>query len=85
MTTTETRLYRLVSVIDDWPHRGARYNNVRVTWFVNRRDYDPGFDYAALLDRPLPLVVRGAVPAKRLRFPIPFQSVRAVFPHTAYR
>src|SRR5262245_3636248 len=49
-----TKLYRLTSVIDNWPDRGARYNNVRVTWFVVGRDYDPGFDYATLLDRPLP-------------------------------
>ena len=51
---TTTKLYRLTSVIDDWPHRGARYNNVHVIWFVDKRDYDPGFDYATLLDRPLP-------------------------------
>ena len=51
---SDTKLYRLTSVIDDWPHRRARYNNVHVTWFVNKRDYDPGFDYTALLDRPLP-------------------------------
>jgi hypothetical protein len=56
ITTVEamTKLYRLTSVIDDWPHRGARHNNVKVTWFVCERDYDPGFDYATLLDRPLP-------------------------------
>ncbi|EUA23645.1 hypothetical protein I553_5669 [Mycobacterium xenopi 4042] len=34
---------------------------------------------------PQALVVRGAVSARQTRFPIPFQSVRAVFPHTAYR
>jgi len=33
----------------------------------------------------LPLVVRGAVPAQRTRFPSPFRSVRAVLPHTAHR
>ena len=50
----KTNLYRPASVIDDWPHRGQRYNNVRVIWFINKRDNDPGFDYATLLDRPLP-------------------------------
>jgi hypothetical protein len=47
-----TKLYRLTSVIDDWPHRGKRYNNVTLVWFVDKRDYDPGYDYPTLLGRP---------------------------------
>ena len=50
-TETITKLYRLTSVIDDWPHRGKRYNNVAVTWFVDERDYYPDFDYRKLLTR----------------------------------
>jgi hypothetical protein len=43
------QLYSVISVIDDWSHRGIRYDNVEVIWFVDERGYDPGFDYAALL------------------------------------
>lgn len=53
-TTTRTRLYEVTSVIDEWQHRRARWNGVQVTWFVHKRATDPAFDYAALLDRPLP-------------------------------
>jgi hypothetical protein len=55
MTTnieTATQLYDVRSVIDNWPHRGYRYDNVRVIWFVDKRDYDLGLDYATLLGRP---------------------------------
>lgn len=51
---TATKLYRLTSVIDSWPHRGGLYNGVKVDWWVESRSYDPGFDYRALLGRRLP-------------------------------
>lgn len=31
-------VYRLRSVIDNWPHRGYRYNQVDVTWFKEHND-----------------------------------------------
>jgi hypothetical protein len=52
--TTPTNLYRLASVIDDWPHRTRRYKDVHVEWWVEHRSYDPGFNYEALLGQPLP-------------------------------
>lgn len=48
--TVTTRLCKVTSVIDGWPHRGGRYDGVEVDWFVDSRPTDPGFDYAALLD-----------------------------------
>jgi hypothetical protein len=53
-THTDLKLYRVRSTIDGWPHRRGLYNGVRVDWFVHSRSYDPGFDYSAVLDRPLP-------------------------------
>jgi hypothetical protein len=49
-TLTTTKLYDVTSVIDEWPHRGSLYNGVQVTWFVDSRDTDPRFDYAAMLE-----------------------------------
>jgi hypothetical protein len=49
-TLTTTKLYNVTSVIDGWPHRGSVYNGVQVIWFVESRDTDPGFDYAAMLE-----------------------------------
>jgi len=45
-----TQLFSVTSKIDNWPHRGARFDGVEVDWLVEDRDYDPGFDYAELLD-----------------------------------
>lgn len=47
------KLFSVTSVIDDWPHRGGRFNGVAVDWFVVERSYDPRFDYATLIDRPI--------------------------------
>lgn len=57
MSTTDsiksaTHLYRLTSTIDVWQHRGGRYADVEIEWFVHDRATVP--DYSALLDRPLP-------------------------------
>lgn len=47
-----THLYELTSVMNDWPHRNGRYNDVQVTWFVYSRQYETGFDYTAMLYAP---------------------------------
>jgi hypothetical protein len=35
-TVKFTKVYRVTSVIDRWPHRGARWNGVKVTWLTYR-------------------------------------------------
>ena len=32
----QTKLYRLTSVVNNWPHRDKRYDNVHITWLVDR-------------------------------------------------
>ena len=49
-TTTKTRLYQARSLIDDWPHRGGRYNGVHVEWIAWDTDRFKG-QYADLLTR----------------------------------
>ena len=47
-TTIPTTLFRLRSTIDDWPHRGRRYNGVQVEWLITGGTLDR--DHAALIE-----------------------------------
>ena len=46
-----TKLYKVYSTIDDWPHRAERYNGVSVTWYVRERE-EPPVPYEEAIEAP---------------------------------